>query len=57
MAKITEEELVARIQSEITDSLGYGDTVSQHREKAMEYYYGQPFGERGSRAQPVCRLY
>ena len=44
MAKITEEELVARIQSEITDSLGYGDTVSQHREKAMEYYYGQPFG-------------
>jgi hypothetical protein len=44
MAKITEEELVARIQSEITDSLGYGDTVSQHREKAMEYYHGQPFG-------------
>jgi len=44
MAKITEEELVARIRSEITDSLGYGDTVSQHREKAMEYYHGQPFG-------------
>ena len=44
MAKITEEELVARIQGEVTDALGYGDTVSQHREKAMEYYYGQPFG-------------
>ena len=44
MAKITEEQLVARIQSEITDSLGYGDTISQQREKAMEYYYGQPFG-------------
>jgi len=44
MAKITEEELVARIRSEITDSIGYGDTVSQHREKAMEYYHGQPFG-------------
>ena len=44
MAKITEEELVARIRSEITDSLGYGDTVSRHREKAMEYYHGQPFG-------------
>ena len=24
--------------------MGYGDTVSQHREKAMEYYHGQPFG-------------
>jgi len=54
MAKITEEELVARIQSEITDSLGYGDTVSQHREKAMEYYYGQPFGnEVAGRSQYV----
>ena len=42
--KITEEELVARIKSEITDSLGYGDTISEQREKAMEYYYGLPFG-------------
>ena len=44
MAKITEEELVTRIQGEVTDALGYGDTVSQQRERAMEYYYGQPFG-------------
>ena len=36
--KITEEELVARIQTEVTDALGYGDTISQHRERAMEYY-------------------
>ena len=44
-SKITEEELVARIRGEITDSLGYmGDTISQQREKAMEYYYGLPFG-------------
>ena len=42
--KITEEELVARINTEVTDSLGYGDTISQQREKAMEYYYGLPFG-------------
>ena len=42
--KITEEELVARIRGEITDSLGYGDTISRQREQAMEYYYGQPFG-------------
>ena len=42
--KITEEELVARINTEVTDALGYGDTISQQREKAMEYYYGLPFG-------------
>ena len=43
--KITEEELITRIKGEITDSLGYmGDTISQQREKAMEYYYGLPFG-------------
>ena len=43
--KLTEEELVTRIRGEITDSLGYmGDTISQQREKAMSYYYGQPFG-------------
>jgi len=44
-SKITEEELVTRIRGEITDSLGYlGDTISQQREKAMQYYYGLPFG-------------
>jgi len=42
--KITEDELVARIDQEITDSLGYGDEVSLQRERAMEYYYGEPFG-------------
>ena len=43
--KLTEEELVTRIRGEITDSLGYmGDTISQQREQAMEYYYGLPFG-------------
>ena len=43
-SKITEEELVARIDEEITDSLGYGDEISIQREQAMEYYYGLPFG-------------
>ena len=43
-SKITEEELVARISEEITDSLGYGDEISIQREQAMEYYYGLPFG-------------
>ena len=30
--KITEDELLARIRSEVTDALGYGDTVSKQRE-------------------------
>jgi len=42
--KITEDELVARIDQEITDSLGYGDEIAMQREQAMEYYYGEPFG-------------
>tara|TARA_Y100000310_G_scaffold280929_1_gene301021 strand:+ start:828 stop:2801 length:1974 start_codon:yes stop_codon:yes gene_type:complete len=41
---VSEEALVARIQNEITDSLGYGDEISKQRETAMEYYYGLPFG-------------
>ena len=42
--KITEEELLTRIKGEITDALGYSDTLSVQREKAMEYYYALPFG-------------
>ena len=42
--KITEDELLGRIRNEITDTLGYDDEISKQREKAMEYYYGQPFG-------------
>ena len=44
-SKITEEELLTRIQGEITESLGYmGVTISHQREQAMQYYYGLPFG-------------
>jgi hypothetical protein len=43
--KVSEEEIVTRIRGEITDALGYmGDTISQQREQAMQYYYGLPFG-------------
>ena len=42
--KITEDELLGRIKNEITDALGYDDEISKQREKAMDYYYGQPFG-------------
>ena len=44
MAKLSDEELVTRIRGEITDSLGYGDTISKQREMAMDYYYSLPFG-------------
>jgi|TARA_R110002110_G_scaffold414282_1_gene643919 hypothetical protein len=44
MAKLSDEELVSRIRSELTDSLGYGDTISKQREMAMDYYYSLPFG-------------
>ena len=43
--KITEENLITRVRGEITSSLGYmGDTISQQREMAMQYYYSLPFG-------------
>ena len=42
--KISEEDIVTRIRGEITDSLGYSDTISKQREMAMDYYYALPFG-------------
>lgn len=38
------DELKARIDAEITQSLGYDDELSDQRRLAMEYYYGLPFG-------------
>ena len=53
-SKITEEELLSRIQGEITDALGYSDTISAQRTKAMDYYYALPFGnEVDGRSQYV----
>jgi hypothetical protein len=53
--KISDVELITRIRSEVTSSLGYmGDTISQQREQAMAYYYGLPFGnEIDGRSQYV----
>ena len=45
---------MARVNSEITEALGYSGTLSEQREKAMEYYYGLPFGnEVDGRSQYV----
>ena len=40
----TEEELLSRINAEVTDALGFDDTIQEQRDKAMRYYYGEPFG-------------
>jgi hypothetical protein len=39
-----EQELLSKINAEITDSLGYDGEISEQREKAQEYYYALPFG-------------
>ena len=53
-SKLTDSEVMARVNSEITEALGYSGTLSEQREKAMEYYYGLPFGnEVDGRSQYV----
>jgi len=55
MAQMTDQEILALLQSEVSDSSGYLDTeISFQREKAMEYFYGEPFGnEEDGRSQVV----
>jgi len=53
-SKLTDDEVIARVNGEITESLGYGGVLSEQRERAMEYYYGLPFGnEVDGRSQYV----
>ncbi len=52
--KISDEELVQRVNNEIADALGYHDTVNNQREEALDYYYGMPLGnEVDGRSQYV----
>ena len=52
--KISDQELIQTVNSEIADALGYHDTVNEQRELAMEYYYGMPLGnEVDGRSQYV----
>ena len=52
--KISDEELLQRVNNEISDALGYNDTIDKQRETAMEYYYGMPLGnEVDGRSQYV----
>ena len=52
--QVTEDDIVQRIDAEISEALGFGDQISAQRSKAMKYYYGEPFGnEVDGRSQYV----
>ena len=55
MAQMTDQAILALLQTEVTDSAGYLDSeISSQREKSMEYFYGEPFGnEEDGRSQVV----
>ena len=43
--KMTEDELVSQLNSEISGATGYANTeLSNQREESMKYYLGEPFG-------------
>ena len=52
---LTEPEIAAVLQSEIHSSLGYiGSDITNQRQKSLEYYFGEPFGnEQEGRSQVV----
>ena len=52
---LTEPEVAAVLQSEIYASLGYiGSDITTQRQKSLEYYFGEPFGnEQEGRSQVV----
>ena len=43
--KLTEDELVSQLNSEIQGATGYANTeLSNQREESMKYYLGEKFG-------------
>ena len=52
---LDDDEILSIVESEINGSADYMDSeVSSQREKAMEYFYGEPFGnEEDGRSQVV----
>lgn len=57
MAKLTDQEIRARLDDEIRQAVGYDSSeLSSKRQKALEYYYGEPFGnELEGRSSYVSR--
>ena len=52
--KVTEDDILQRIDAEISEAIGFGDELSTQRSKAMSYYYGEKFGnEVDGRSQYV----
>jgi hypothetical protein len=52
--KVTEDDILQRIDAEISEAIGFGDELSTQRSKAMKYYYGEKFGnEIDGRSQYV----
>lgn len=54
---MTENELVALVQTEVRQSIGYYQgMLAEQRRKAMDYYYGEPYGnEQEGRSRIVTR--
>jgi hypothetical protein len=52
---LDDDEILAMVESEINGSSDYADSeISSQREKAIEYFYGEPFGnEEDGRSQVV----
>ena len=54
-AYLDDNEIIALVDTEINGSSTYYDSeISSQREKSMEYFYGEPFGnEEDGRSQVV----
>ena len=52
---LDDDEILSMVEGEINGSSDYMDSeISSQREKAMEYFYGEPFGnEEEGRSQVV----
>ena len=55
MTSMTDDEVLALVRGEVDASSSYIDSeVSSQRERALEYFYGEPFGnEEEGRSQVV----
>ena len=54
MAKLDDEELLAKVQQEVNAALGYEDEISEQRKEALLRYTSQPYGnEVEGRSQVV----
>jgi hypothetical protein len=57
MAKLTDSEILARAQSEVTSTIGrWGSEISNERAAALDYYLGEQYGDEvEGRSQVITR--